>query len=183
MEGGTGNLNINTITCGNCGKEITKERFFLHEDFCFKNYVKCLICGEMCLLVDMEVHFEGHEKNDAENVKLNEKIMDDVYCVYCGLLITLNLDHQDQCAARTTICDICGEIVINKNLQSHLRFNCNPELNYSQLINIKELKKKIVSQKHFKFDNSYNSILRAQYMEIISNRKSQKQAKGKNQIN
>ena len=137
----------------------------------------------MCLLVDMEVHFEGHEKHEAEKVKFNDKILDDVYCIYCGLLITLNLDHQDQCAARTTICDICGEIVINKNLQNHLSFNCNPELNYNQLINISELKKKIVPQKNFKFDNSYNSTLRAQYIEIISKLNFQKQAKGINQIN
>lgn len=44
------------VNCENCGKEVQKDKYQLHYNFCLKNVTKCSFCYEPISINEIEEH-------------------------------------------------------------------------------------------------------------------------------
>lgn len=55
-----------TIVCDNCSKEVAKQSFQLHYNYCVKNISKCPYCKVPVLTKEMEQHVEQFKGTDEQ---------------------------------------------------------------------------------------------------------------------
>ncbi|KAJ3391534.1 hypothetical protein HDU92_008983 [Lobulomyces angularis] len=110
------NLNDN-VKCGNCLTFITKEKFHLHEAFCFRNNVKCKECLRIFKKTDFDLHWHCENCDKVGRIDEKEKHMNFLHApIVCDCLSELplkelNRHRKEDCPKKLIICRFCHLLV------------------------------------------------------------------------
>ena len=114
-------------TCSNCKIELDNMKLLLHERYCIENIKYCIECNKGISKAEFEEHIKKHmlkkkEEEEKEELKKKEE-SERIECQYCGesMSYTLIDDHENMCGSRSDYCQICGQLLLVRNMRKHLK--------------------------------------------------------------
>ena len=142
--------------CPNCHIELDDMKMTLHERYCIQNIKYCNECKEAIPKEEFEEHLSHHlsrqqskeiknEKKEEiknEEIKIKKEESQQLECQYCGELMSYKLidEHENMCGARTDYCDVCGKLILLRNMKNHLKNHKNEDNMKMNKISISDLK-------------------------------------------
>ena len=119
--------------CNNCRTDIPSASWTLHSVTCIKHRWYCKDCDKVYQRTEFESHNDLFHtlidckcnqrvlRNQLELHEKNECALRLLPCVYCECPLPAKeiKEHQDWCGSRTEECELCGQRVQFRHLDSH----------------------------------------------------------------
>eukprot|EP01125_Pyxidicula_operculata_P019065 TRINITY_DN6884_c0_g1_i1.p1 TRINITY_DN6884_c0_g1~~TRINITY_DN6884_c0_g1_i1.p1 ORF type:complete len:330 (+),score=64.47 TRINITY_DN6884_c0_g1_i1:591-1580(+) len=129
---------IITGRCDNCKKDVPYDSLERHKAFCYKNNIKCEVCGRLILKSQEELHFSEYHVlvtcscgvsvqkfflQEHKSTVCTHRLKKCVYCKLQFKLIELK-DHQSLCGSRTDMCNQCNRPIKLRDFKKHRTSKC-----------------------------------------------------------